>query len=182
MAAIIATAGSRRLVSAAMTMPVLELLKRDGKWAEVGGTSMIGKQKAARPRITVGSLVEIKFLYVGAGGRLYQPSVKCLRDDVEESEFRCARAAPCNRRIQMSERQSSCMTCKCGRLMDVWQQSRTRHATYETAEVYVCRDRHWWNCRQHTAPISMHARIPKQNEPDPRGNVVISRSRAAGHG
>lgn len=51
-------------------MPVLELLKRDGKWAEVGGASMIGKQKAARPRIAVGSLVEIKFLYVGAGGPL----------------------------------------------------------------------------------------------------------------
>jgi hypothetical protein len=31
---------------------------------------MIGKQKAARPRITFGSLVEIKFLYVGAGGPL----------------------------------------------------------------------------------------------------------------
>jgi bifunctional non-homologous end joining protein LigD len=59
----------------------LALLK-DGDWREVGRVSMNGKDS----RIKIGSLVEIKFLYVGAGGRLYQPRVKELRTDIRESE------------------------------------------------------------------------------------------------
>jgi bifunctional non-homologous end joining protein LigD len=54
----------------------------NGKWREVGRASMNGKDS----RIKVGSIVEIIFLYVGAGGRLYQPRIKELRNDVAESE------------------------------------------------------------------------------------------------
>lgn len=54
----------------------------NGKWREIGRVSLNGKDS----RIKIGSLVEIKFLYVGAGGRLYQPRVKELRVDVQESE------------------------------------------------------------------------------------------------
>lgn len=59
---------------------VLGLLK-DGKWVEIGGASMIGKDK----RITVGSLVEVKFLNF-TGSRLYQPRIERLRDDIDEKE------------------------------------------------------------------------------------------------
>jgi bifunctional non-homologous end joining protein LigD len=59
----------------------LALLK-DGKWVEVGRASMIGKDK----RIAVGSLVEVCFLYATEGGRLYQPRIKELRDDVAEAD------------------------------------------------------------------------------------------------
>jgi bifunctional non-homologous end joining protein LigD len=53
-----------------------------GKWREVGRVSLNGKDS----RIKIGSIVEVIFLYVGAGGRLYQPRVKQLRFDVAESE------------------------------------------------------------------------------------------------
>lgn len=56
-------------------------LLKDGKWIEVGGTSMIGKDK----RIRVGSLVEVTFLYF-TGSKLYQPRITDLRDDMDESE------------------------------------------------------------------------------------------------
>ncbi len=56
-------------------------LLKDGKWIEVGGASMIGKNK----NIKVGSLVEVTFLYF-TGSRLYQPRIIELRDDVNESE------------------------------------------------------------------------------------------------
>ena len=56
----------------------------------------------------------------------------------------------------------SCLTCKCGRLMSVFQKSKTKQGGgFETAETYICRDRHWWNSWQHTPPIQMHGRIPK---------------------
>lgn len=60
---------------------VLALLA-DGKWREVGRVSMNGKDS----RIKIGSIVEITFLYVGAGGRLYQPRIKEMRTDIKESE------------------------------------------------------------------------------------------------
>lgn len=50
-------------------------------WVEVGRASMIGKDK----RIGVGSLVEVLFLYATKCRRLYQPRIKCLRNDVDES-------------------------------------------------------------------------------------------------
>lgn len=56
-------------------------LLKDGKWIEVAGASMIGKDK----RIAVGSLVEVTFLYF-TGSRLCQPRITELRDDVRESD------------------------------------------------------------------------------------------------
>ncbi len=53
-----------------------------GKWREVGRVSLNGKDS----RIKLGSILEITFLYVGSGGRLYQPRVKEMRTDIAESE------------------------------------------------------------------------------------------------
>lgn len=53
----------------------------DGDVIELGNCSMIGK-----PDARVGDVVEIKFLYLGAGNRLVQPSVIRLRDDKLASE------------------------------------------------------------------------------------------------
>jgi len=55
----------------------------------------------------------------------------------------------------------SCVTCKCGRLMSVFQKSKTKHGGFETAEAYICHDRRWWNYWKHTPPIYVHGRIPK---------------------
>jgi len=54
----------------------------EGKWREVGRVSLNGKDS----RIRIGSILEITFLYVGAGGRLFQPRVKEMRTDIAESE------------------------------------------------------------------------------------------------
>lgn len=48
----------------------------DGQLVEVGRCSTIGKPHAER-----GDVVEVKYLYVGAGGRLVQPSMIRVRDD-----------------------------------------------------------------------------------------------------
>jgi bifunctional non-homologous end joining protein LigD len=58
----------------------LGLLKGD-EWVNVGGASMIGKDK----RIKVGSLVEVRFLYF-TGSRLYQPRIERLRLDQTEKD------------------------------------------------------------------------------------------------
>jgi bifunctional non-homologous end joining protein LigD len=50
-------------------------------WIEVGGVSLNGKDA----RIKVGSLVEVLFLYATKGKQLYQPRIKELRTDVDES-------------------------------------------------------------------------------------------------
>lgn len=63
----------------------------DGKkWREVGGASMIGKDR----NIQLGSLVEIQFLYATEADQLYQPRIKPkdpIRDDVDESQCTIAR-------------------------------------------------------------------------------------------
>lgn len=47
-----------------------------GKQIDIGKCSMIGKADAQ-----VGDVIEVKFLYVGANGRLYQPRMLRIRDD-----------------------------------------------------------------------------------------------------
>ena len=55
----------------------------DGQtWKEVGKVSLNGKD----PRVQVGSLIEVLFLYATEGRRLYQPRLKEIRTDVSESE------------------------------------------------------------------------------------------------
>lgn len=48
---------------------------------EIGACSMIGKADAQ-----VGDVVEVQYLYVGAGGRLYQPRMMRVRDDKTPTE------------------------------------------------------------------------------------------------
>lgn len=65
---------------------VLALLDRAGKWVEVAHVSTIGKGK-----IAVGDIVEVMFLYVTEGHRLYQPRIKEVRDDVVDRDCSIAR-------------------------------------------------------------------------------------------
>lgn len=46
---------------------------------EVGRASLIGKEKV--DTIAVGDVLEVRYLYQGAGGRLYQPTILKKRDD-----------------------------------------------------------------------------------------------------
>jgi len=58
----------------------MELLDGD-KWIFVGNCTTLNKT------ISIGSICEVKYLYVqGKGGHLYQPVYLCQRDDVDESE------------------------------------------------------------------------------------------------
>ena len=54
---------------------------RDGKLVEVGRCSTIGKGK-----VQVGDVVEVRFLYVGANGRLVQPRMMRVRTDKVAAE------------------------------------------------------------------------------------------------
>lgn len=51
---------------------------------DVGRASLIGKEKAGE--IKKGDVVEVKYLYTGAGGRLYQPTILRKRDDKQMYE------------------------------------------------------------------------------------------------
>lgn len=51
----------------------------DGALKQIGRASLIGKEKNAV--INVGDVIEVRYLYVGADGRLYQPTILRKRDD-----------------------------------------------------------------------------------------------------
>lgn len=51
----------------------------DGNEVAVGRTSLLGKEK--RTAVQKGDVVEVRYLYTGAGGRLYQPTLLRIRDD-----------------------------------------------------------------------------------------------------
>lgn len=51
---------------------------------QVGRASLIGKEKKAA--ISVGDVLEVRYLYVGAQGRLYQPTILRKRNDKEAHE------------------------------------------------------------------------------------------------
>lgn len=51
---------------------------------DVGRASLIGKEKACG--IEKGDVVEVRYLYVGANGRLYQPTIMRKRDDKRPEE------------------------------------------------------------------------------------------------
>ena len=53
----------------------------DGVLVEVGRCSTLGKDKPE-----VGDVVEVKYLYLGAGGRLYQPELLRIRTDKDPDE------------------------------------------------------------------------------------------------
>lgn len=54
-----------------------------GKFVEVGACSWIGKDKS----VQVGDVVEVKYLYLGANGRLYQP--RFLRKRTDKGALEC---------------------------------------------------------------------------------------------
>lgn len=59
-------------------------MTRDIKLHEVGRASLIGKEKNGV--ISKGDVIEVKYLYAGAGGRLYQPTIMQKRDDKRPEE------------------------------------------------------------------------------------------------
>jgi bifunctional non-homologous end joining protein LigD len=54
-------------------------LYHGGVMTEVGRCSLIGKEK--RGKVSVGDVIEVRYLYTGAGGRLYQPTMLRIRND-----------------------------------------------------------------------------------------------------
>ena len=60
----------------------LELLNDKGIWVNVGNCTIGG----TKPIPSIGSIVEIKYLYCLPGGSLYQPSYKEPRDDIDADE------------------------------------------------------------------------------------------------
>jgi ATP-dependent DNA ligase len=59
----------------------LAVYDSDGTLVDIGKCSMIGKANAM-----VGDVIEAKFLYVGANGRLYQPRMMRIRTDKAATE------------------------------------------------------------------------------------------------
>lgn len=59
-------------------------LFKDGVLTEVGRSSLIGKEKDAL--ISKNDVIEVKYLYVGANDRLYQPTIMRKRDDKSPEE------------------------------------------------------------------------------------------------
>lgn len=62
----------------------IELLDGDGDWVNVGNVTVPANQKMPE----IGSLVDVKYLYAYEGGAIYQPTLKGLRTDVDQSECR----------------------------------------------------------------------------------------------
>lgn len=67
------------------------------KVVEVGRSSLIGKEK--KGAIVVGEVLEVKYLYVGAGGRLYQPTILHKRPDKVLSECTPDQLKPVNKEV-----------------------------------------------------------------------------------
>jgi len=59
----------------------------DGELKPIGRASLIGKEKNGK--IAVGDVVEVRYLYVGADGRLYQPTIVRRRDPSEKRADEC---------------------------------------------------------------------------------------------
>jgi len=64
---------------------------------DVGRASLIGKEK--RGEIRPGDVVEVRYLYTGAGGRLYQPTILRLRDDKTPPECSIAQLKHVNKEV-----------------------------------------------------------------------------------
>lgn len=62
-------------------------LIEDGKPRAVGRASLIGKEKGGL--VNVGDVLEVRYLYTGAGGRLYQPTILRKRDPNEKAAHEC---------------------------------------------------------------------------------------------
>lgn len=69
----------------------------NGVLTEVGHASLIGKQK--QDIIVEGAVLEVKYLYVGANGRLYQPRIVRLRNDKFPDECTDAQLVHVNKKV-----------------------------------------------------------------------------------
>ena len=63
----------------------------------VGRASLIGKEKNGT--IAVGDVIEVRYLYTGAGGRLYQPTILRKRDDKAMHECTCDQLKMVNKEV-----------------------------------------------------------------------------------
>lgn len=69
----------------------------DGNEVEVGRTSLLGKEK--RTAVQKGDVVEMRYLYLGANGRLYQPTLLRIRTDKRPDECRTRQLKLVNKEI-----------------------------------------------------------------------------------
>jgi ATP-dependent DNA ligase len=72
----------------------LAVFDAEGRLVPIGRCSMIGKIDAQ-----VGDVIEVKFLYLGAGNRVYQPRLMRLRPDKSPNECLMDQFTPMNREI-----------------------------------------------------------------------------------
>lgn len=68
-----------------------------GNLVDVGRSSLIGKEK--RGEIQKGDVLEVKYLYLGANGRLYQPTILHKRDDKLPQECTTAQFKHVNKAV-----------------------------------------------------------------------------------
>lgn len=67
------------------------------KVIDVGRASLIGKEK--KGAINIGDVLEVRYLYCGAGGRLYQPTVLHKRDDKRPDECTTSQLKHVNKEV-----------------------------------------------------------------------------------
>jgi len=72
-------------------------LVEDGDVVSVGRASLIGKEKGGT--IAMGDVLEVRYLYTGAGGRLYQPTILRKRDDKAMHECTTGQLRHVNKKV-----------------------------------------------------------------------------------
>lgn len=75
----------------------LSIYDEHGRKREIGRASLLGKEK--HYEINVGDVVEVRYLYVGANGRLYQPRIVRKRPDKRPDECLDAQLRHVNKRV-----------------------------------------------------------------------------------
>ncbi|MBW3243659.1 hypothetical protein KUV57_13385 [Epibacterium sp. DP7N7-1] len=65
----------------------LELLDAEGSWTAVGNVTIPANADVPAQ----GALIDVKYLYAYQGGSIYQPTYKCLRTDIPETDCRMDR-------------------------------------------------------------------------------------------
>lgn len=78
----------------------LGLYNDSGILTDVGRSSLIGKEKNGV--ISKGDVIEVRYLYVGAGGRLYQPTIMRKRTDKDAEECTFAQLKKVNKEVLVS--------------------------------------------------------------------------------
>jgi bifunctional non-homologous end joining protein LigD len=68
-----------------------------GQLVEIGRASLLGKEKNGS--LKVGDVCEVRYLYTGTGGRLYQPTILRVRDDKTPPECTTAQLKAVNKAV-----------------------------------------------------------------------------------